>query len=207
MCNIHIPYKDEPFSGIVNFFNNVPYHEFTEFMNVEAYKYNDTQNDWGFPITIINYSITGTSNLDQWVSPNNKDQAYFNLSFKYPIYITNYTLKTRSGTVLENLPKGWNVSCIFHNKEFVIADSQKDQNLNISRQQTYKIQNPMICQNIQVKMTEKYSDKWHFHVSRIEFFGDIILLSKNYLCPPITQCIILNERYFYHLFSIFLLNS
>ena len=187
MCLVYKPYISDPFSGIVNFFNNIPSHSFTEYIQADGIT--STSDNWGPPTTIINYSITGTETQDQWVTPDDEELSFVLFSLTYPIYITHYTLKTRSQELItENLAKGWDVFCSYDNETFAKIDSQTNQDLEEKRFQTYECDTPMVCKYIKIKLTQNSDGKWHFHLSRVEFFGNIILINKNYLCPRVTCC-------------------
>ena len=203
MCILNKTYIDDPFFGIVNFFNSVPSHSFTEFIQADGETY--TGDNWGPPLNIINYSIINDNNAsEQWVSPNNENLAYVLLTFQFPIYVTNYTLKTRPKPRYDNLPKGWKILCSNDKTTFEEADSQTNQDLSEIRFKTYECKNPMICKYIKVQMTQSTPSNWHFHLTRLEFFGSIISLYNNRLiCPRKTLCIIPHQRTTY-IFFIFL---
>ena len=184
MCTINRPYKDgNEFNGIVYYFNNIRGHSFDDFITANG----STFQNWGPPTTLINYSITGTNASDQWVSPNNESEAFVVLKFEYPIFITNYTLQTRTDTDEKvALPKSWSLTCSFDGiNYFPTSDITSDILLN-HRIGTFPVNTSTICQYVKFQMTSNSSNgSWHFHLSRVELYGSVISLSND-LCPHFT---------------------
>jgi len=191
-----------PFNGFINYF-----HKRTDvfsFFKAESEAYN---NNWGDASKVINYSITGNHPLSQWVSPPDPSKSYIVFNFKCPIYLTHYTLRTRTD-ISENFPVSWIVECSYDGKNWFLVDTKVDRKelLDVYANWTYKCDRAfMYAKKIRIwcKKTTS-SDLNHFHLSRVEFFGKMDIeeckppFSSNikYSCKHRNIPIISNKNHF-----------
>ena len=187
MCLVQKSYHNKDYEGIVNFFNNIPSHSFTEFISASA----ECHADWGPPLNILNYSITGTNHNNQFASLDSKENANITLKFKYPIYFNKYTLRTRTDGDNVNILNSWVVEGSLKDEKFEEIDSQDDNNiLRNNLEATFSCKTPKLVTSIRIKLTkpsgkENDKDKWHLHLSRVEFYGTIYTL-PTFTCPIFT---------------------
>ena len=200
MCYIQKKFKNDPYDGIVNYFNNIPSLKVTDLIIAEGV----SQRTWGLPSTIIDYSITGTSDSDQYASPDNQNQAYLILKFPFPIYITDYTFRTRTNEKHKNILQSWKIECSYYGKKYEQADSRfETKELYNDNFHTYHCQKPRSGVYIKITMTNTNTGgNWFFHLSRVEFFGKIGVFSSERNCF-VTSNRIINLKLNY-LFIIFI---
>ena len=156
----------EPFDGFINYFRNRT--NVFSFFSAEGEKL----SAYGEPSTVINYSITCTYIKCQWASPENFENTYIVFSFKCPIYLTHYTLKTRTDNQY-NLPVSWTVECSNDGQSWFLVDTKegRDELTKKSAYHTYKCDRSiMFAKKIRIwcKKTTGYR---YFHLSKAEFFG------------------------------------
>ena len=182
--------EEAKFNGIVNFFNNIPRHSFQEFISAST----DAKHpDWGPPSTLIDYSIEGTSEQDQFTTDKTIPYPNITFQFKYPIYVTNYTLRTRTKEPDEHNPTSWKLDISSDGSNYISIDEEKSvtslSGLNTSI--IFKCDNPSKGKYLRLTMTDKSSSSinnkderlWWFHLSRVEFFGNIYLNEGDLNCP------------------------
>ena len=186
---------DAKFNGIVYFFNNIPRHSFQEFISTST----DSQHkDWGPPSTLVNYSIKDISKFDQFASIYEVEYPNITFQFKYPIYVTNYTLRTRTQVPDEHHPTSWKFDISSDGSEYIsIHEKKGDTSLRgLNKSVIFKCDNPSKGKYLRLTMTEKSTKSetkndqgWWFHLSRVEFFGNIYLNEGDLNCP-------VHSRYF-----------
>ena len=108
-----------PFKGFINYF-----HKRTDvfsFFKAEGEKF----SGWGEASTVINYSITCTNPSCQWVSPNDPLKSYIVFTFECPIYLTHYTLRTRTNYDTST-PTSWTVECSHDDENSFLVDTKEN---------------------------------------------------------------------------------
>lgn len=160
----------EPFKGFVNFFTKKSNNNIMNYITAEG------ATLWGPAYTCINYSITGTEPSDQWASPQEKENANIFFTFLFPIYLKYYTLRTftySSGT----LPKGWIVEGSNDKMKWTRIDTKENRSefTKTGDYHTFTCDSPsLFARYIRFNLTTPNSiGRYHFHISRIEFFGTI----------------------------------
>ena len=200
MCEIFKPYTsysfNSPNDGIVHFFNNIKEYDFTHFISANG----STYDVWGLPKTVINYSITKNSHQDQWVSPRPEDQAYLLISLEYPIYLTHYTIRTRTIEPSESFPSDWTVKTSMDNDFFTDVDIRtNDNHLHaIGAFHTYECTIKTRARYIKFHLNKKtLNDYYYFHISRIELYGRLYIPEDSkYLCNYIFHSSITHNSLF-----------
>ena len=180
---------DAKFEGIVHFFNYAPVYLFNRYINGTT----DSQHDeWGGPNTLINYSIKNMEKKDQYVSIYEVEYPNITFHFKYPVYITNYTLRTRTISPDEHYPTDWELSISPDGKKYTLLDKRESISdlIGTGNSILLECQTPSKGNHVKLMMTEKSTKSptkndqgWWFHLSRVEFFGRIYLQEGDDFCP------------------------
>ena len=187
MCLVQKSYHNKDFDGIVNFFNNIPLHSFSEYISA----YGVVSGVWGPPTTVINYSITGNGKSDQFASIESENLANITIKFVYPIYFKKYTLRTRIDGLEENILTSWVVECSMDDEKFTTVDTQNNNPiLREKKKATFTCSNPIISKTIRIRVTspsgnKDQTDLYHLHLSRVEFYGSIYT-PPEFSCPRFT---------------------
>ena len=161
------PYS--PFNGFINYFYKGA--DVFSFFKAEGEKY---ASQWGDASTVINYSITCIDTSCQWVSTNDQSKSFILFTFECPIFLTHYTLKTRTlGN--ENFPISWTVECSYDGVNWLTADTKtnREELIGNGAYHTFKCDKAfMYAKKIRIwcKGTTTPSI-YYFHLSRVEFFG------------------------------------
>ena len=166
-------YPDEPFGGFVNYFTIKSKGNISKYIIAEGEMY----SNFGPPSTTIDYSITGTDRSDQWVSPQPIESANIVYTFKYPLFLTHYTMKTRTD-VDGSFQTDWLVECSNDKKKWTRIDTKNNINdfAKVGDYFTYQCDKPSIyAKYVRFNLTSvTYRGCYHFHISRMEFFGRML---------------------------------
>ena len=158
-----------PFDGFINFFRKRT--TVSSFFKAEGEKKN---NEWADASTILDYSITCTEASCQWVSTNDPTKSFVVFTFECPIYLTHYTLRTRSSGN-ENFPVSWTVECSRDGEDWHLVDTKNDVNdlkQGSGAYHTYKCDEAfMYAKKVRIWCKKTTSENSYFHLSRVEFFG------------------------------------
>ena len=163
----------DSFDGLVNYISKIPNKYVFDFISTEGTPY----GQWGSPNNVLDYSITGTSTNEQWVSPSDKDSSFLLFTFvQFDFYITDYTLRTRTDTDARAFPKYWKVDGSIDKTNWFNIDTKEQRNelTSTGAYATFHCDNASKVRYLKIQMTEKSLYDWYnFHVSRVEFFGKI----------------------------------
>ena len=162
---------DRDFNGFVSLFNNKT-KNVLNYISVSAFTY----NGWGSPNTVLDHSIICLDSVCQWVSPNDLSKAYLSFSFKYPICLSHYSLRTiTSQSSITNYPKTWTIESSLDNNNWVTIDSRTDRTELTGSNNSYTYGIDGSCsysKYIKIKFLQTTaSGIYHFHITRVDFFG------------------------------------
>ena len=196
MCDLVRKYTPVSFDqindGIVHFFNNIPNDNVYNYINVEGESY----SGWGPPDTVINYSISSNSPNDQWVSPREQQYSFIVFHFKYPLFLTHYTIKTRTDKS-ETFPRYWVVDAYNDSTTSVRIDTIENDNHLTSRgaYHTYKTKQNILLSTLKITLTRAtLESRFHFHISRVEFYGKTSFPLNSGLCKYVHYLKITNKE-------------
>ena len=157
-----------PFNGFINYFykrTNV-----FSFFKAEGTKYT---SGWADASSVIDYSITCTVESCNWVSSN--EQSYIVFTFECPIYLTHYTLRTRTD-YNESFPVSWTVECSYDDDSKWFTVDTKTNREELKGQGAYHTfqcdKTFMYAKKIRIWCKGTTNTNYYaFHLSRVEFFG------------------------------------
>ena len=163
-----------PFNGFINYFykrTNV-----FSYFKAEGEKFSDI---WGDASTVINYSITCVDAPCQWVSPSDLSKSFIVFTFECPIFLTHYTLKTRTDGS-DIFPVSWTVDCSIDGDNWINVDTKVNRGEFKEKGDfyTFKCDNAfMYAKKIRIWCNQTRSSSsttyYQFHLSRVEFFGEM----------------------------------
>ena len=195
---------NSPFNGFINYFYKRT--DVFSFFKAEGEKYTYA---WADASSVINYSITCTNVSCQWVTPSDQSKSYIVFTFECPIYLTHYTLRTRTDAP-GNTPVTWTVECSHDDDSTWFVVDTKENREELKEQgayHTFKCDEAfMYAKKIRIwcKGTTTPSG-YHFHLSRAEFFGKMDVsqcklpfsvnrrctCKRRYFSPPLLSLVLL----------------
>ena len=164
----------EGFNGFVTYFTKkYGTYRIYNFFTAEG---NYDPNGWGPASTVLNYSTTNKCK-DQFVTMGDAETAFLQINFKFsPIYLTSYTIRTRTCPDQEAMPESWIVQGSYDNKTWFDMDevSNSDKLLTLEAFDTFHCKNPALVKHVRIKLTEaNWHSQYRFHISRVDFFGEM----------------------------------
>ena len=179
-------YNGDPFDGINKLLFQKKGFDLSSHLYVEGEKYQS--ENWADPIHLFN-----PGNTNNFASVNSKENCYVLVRYKYYlIHLTNYTLRTRNGTNgEENMPKGWKLEASSDGNHWTLLHSvsKSDHLIHLNSNHTYECNNSGSFDYFKITMTEtntgtkEQMPNYHFHLSRIEFFGTLYSSGNPFLKP------------------------
>ena len=158
----------DTFDGIINYFT-------TNYLNVFKYfsASGTVYSDYAKPSVLLDYSNDCTDSSCNWHSTQNN--AFVTFSFKCPIYLTHYRIRTRTNDDV-HFPTSWNVQGMLSNDSWVTLDTKTDRSeLNgKAKEYTFKCDSPNTAKEIKLTATA-ITGVMYLVLSRIEFFGSFYL--------------------------------
>ena len=176
---MNISFNGNAFDGINNYIFNKKHLNINQNIIAEGAKF---EGLWSEAIVVFDPKKNSTKPSDNWVSPNNITyQPNITVFYKYfSLYVTNYTIRTRTDTnAVVSLPVSWKFEGSYNKIDWYELHSIKntDDLIKDFRYHTYECKSIGAFQYFRFTMTDKnINELWHFHVSKIEFFG--ILYTK-----------------------------
>ena len=177
---------NEPYRGFVSLFTG-----YTEGVSSNIFKYikvfGEINSGWANASTVIDYSISCSDPKCQWVSPSDALKNFIIFKFFYPICLTHYTMRTRvDSDAYANYPVSWIVESAPDNETWKTIDTKSDRSELRGNNKffTYTVENKCTFEKyikIHLKKTSA-SNVLHFHLSRIEFFGEMKFGRSNEYC-------------------------
>ena len=167
-------------------------------------------NGWGIPSTVLDYSLENQNDTEQWASAKNDAKIIF--TAKCPIYLTHYRLRTRTIGIPHNLPLSWRVEGQTGAGSWSLIDTKTDRPelSSVGGNATFKCDTPLSTKVIKMTAT-KTTNNSYFHLSRVEFFGEMdlakcpFLLKKYHICGSL--CIKRRNNYNLFIVSCFMICS
>ena len=167
---------ESEFDGFVQFFTKKGRGNVYRYITAEGVGV----DSWGPASTVLDYSIKGTDITDQWVSKGEEANANIVFTFSIPIYLTNYTMRTRTDNNRhESYQRNWVVEGSNNKSNWFIIDTKANnqkfqENGDVA---TFMCDSPTkYVEYVRIRLTaathEEYSRSyWYLHISRVEFFG------------------------------------
>ena len=109
-----------PFNGFVNYFTKRT--DVFQYFSAEGEKHSSS---WGEASTVLNYSIDCNGASCQWASYYTLNKSYIVFTFACPIYLTHYTLRTRTDAS-GNTPVSWTVECSRDGITWELVDTKEN---------------------------------------------------------------------------------
>ena len=199
--------SSKPFNGFAGFLNRK--NKVSDFISASGEKESQV---WGPASTVLDHSdCTNTS--CQWASPgiSDKQKSFITFEFSCPTLITHYTLQTRTD-YSDNLPVSWKVEASLNKINWYTIDQKENRNELKSKSAHYRYKcdnsdnNLVYAKYLRIWLTKSSSQKYHFHLSKVDFFGrmniDKCIFPFSVAIPPYTKC---NNNHHTHSASLFLL--
>ena len=194
-----------PFNGFVSFFNKK--NKFSNYITASG---SIESSSWWPPNSVLSGKDCFSGSC-QWASPGitNNLKSFLVFTFTCPTLITHYTLKTRTDDS-ENFPVSWKVEASIDNSNWYLIDKREDRNELTSKSAYYRYKcdnnNLIYAKYIRIWLSKTTSTKFHFHLSKVDFFGrmniDKCSFPFNVINPPCTHCH--NNHHTYYTSSLFL---
>ena len=198
-----------PFNGFVAFFNKK--NKISNYISASG---RSESAEWGPPSTVLNYNDCFNTSC-QWASPgiHNNQYSFIIFEFSCPTLVTHYTLQTRTENT-GNFPVSWNVEASLDNINWYLIDQKEDRNelKSISAYYRYKCDNNNLiyAKYIRMWLTKSSTEKFHFHISKIDFFGKMNIDKCSFpfsvMNLPCTKCNNNRNHSISTLFLLFLIN-
>ena len=126
---------------------------------------------------LLDHSIVCNVWQCTFVTPGSQKEAFVQFNFVYsPIYLTAYTLRTRTDDLSEAFPRTWKVEGSYDNISWFEVDEQIDSDKlsHLSAEYTFPCKNPALLKHMKITLTQANwgipQEIYRFHLSRVDFF-------------------------------------
>ena len=169
--------EGENFTGFVHYFTQMSGSE-----NIQKYISVEAPRDpkWSDASVLLDHSIQCSVSTCNYVTPGNESDSYVQFNFLFsPIYLTAYTLRTRTDDASAAFPRSWRVDGSYDNESwFEIDEVTNTSSLSyVSAVHTFQCQKPAIINHMKITLTEpnwgQNQEFYRFHLSRVDFFGEM----------------------------------
>ena len=168
----------EGFNGFVGYFNKKRRGLVNKYISV----YGENAPDWGNASVVIDYFLNDNDIKNNFVSIGAASNAYILFEFKlFPILLRSYTFRTRTIGPDEAHAKSWIAEGSINGKQYELLDTVTNTEVlqNVGNSHTFSCKKEMVVKYLRFNLTQKtYKELYRFHLSRVDFFGEMYGYSK-----------------------------